>query len=166
MSSDETIEKTVSNSKKEIISNSSLDDLLNWDGNINIVEYVDFPEIGSRPALHVGIRSISSEEMNKYRKAATMEGRSRTGNIIKELDDNFSSKLMLFHAITEPDLSNQSLQQRFNNVKIQRTGNSPANIIDKIFLPGERAKLMDVLFKLSGFEDEETLENKNSDLDL
>ena len=166
MSASEKIGKVVSDSKKDIITNSSLDDLLNWDGKIDIVEYVDFPAVGSRPALHVGVRSISSEEMERYRKAATLEGRSKSGNVIKELDENFSSRLMLFHAVIEPDLSNKSLQQRFNSTKRRGGGISSANIIDKIFLPGERAKLMDILFKLSGFEDEETLENKNNDLDL
>ena len=164
---EQSVAAVVKEGKENIINNSSLDDLLAWDGTINITSYVDLPALaGGRPSLHVNIKSLSSQEMDNYRNIATMEGKNRnTGATIKELDDDFYNRLIIFHSIVEPDLSAKDMQQRFNPA-VPGKSRSPSNIVDKIFLPGEKIELTRRIYELSGFSMEEELEHKVDDSDL
>ena len=161
------ITELVKNEKENIIKNSSLDDLLAWDGTINVTSYVDLPALdGGRPSLHINIKALSSQEMDNYRNIATMEGKNRnTGATIKELDDDFYNRLMIFHGIVEPNLSTKDMQQKFNP-SITGKGRSPSSIVDNIFLPGEKMELTRRIYELSGFSMEEELEHKVGDSDL
>ena len=161
------VTEVIKQEKENIINNSSLDDLLAWDGTINITDHVDLPALdGGRPSLHINIKALSPQEMDSYRNIATMEGKNRnTGATIKELDDDFYNRLIIFHSILEPDLSTKDMQQRFNPA-IPGKSRSPSNIVDKIFLPGEKMELTRRIYELSGFGTEEELEHKVTDSDL
>ena len=149
-------------SKKETINDSTLEALLSWDGAINLIEHVDIPALpGGRPAMRVGIKALSSREMDRCRDIATLTGKHRvTGNTIKETDDDFSNRMIVYTAIIEPDLSHKSLQAKFNK------GKPKADIVDKLFLPGEKMELTRRIYELSGYNMDEDMEHKQDDSDL
>lgn len=152
--------KNVSEGKSKIISNNSLEDLLQWDGSLDIQESIIFDSlVTGRPSLNVRIRALPSEVISKCRATATMKGRNRaTGNITEDLDNEKFQLLVVYNAIIDPDLAGKALQEKFN--KNQAT----YFIIRALFLPGEIDEINSKVFELSGYKFDEDLSDNDVDL--
>ena len=156
-------EDQIEQAKEAEIKESSLSELLNWDGNIEATEKVELKAVGkSRPAISIVIRAISQRELQECNEAATMKGTNpKTGMVQRDFDFFLYRKYLIYKAVVTPDLDDTALQSKFNK------GNMPIIILDKILLPGELDLLADKITELSGFPSMNDIEfEKKSDVDL
>ena len=158
-------EDNIQEGKESVINTSSLSSLLQWDGTIDVKEYMNFPPLGGgRPPLEVKVRALSTDDMDSYRDMSTMTGRNRaTGATIKEIDDDKLQAITIFNAVTSPDLSNEALQTKLNSGNTR----APYLIVNKLFLPGEQREIVNKIYRLSGFKSEDQIEGREtSEVDL
>lgn len=149
---------------EEKVMESSLNNLLRWDGNIVVTGVVNLPELDSgRPALEIAVRSMSSQEMEKIRRQSTTKPNKmskRMGVSEGDLDVSKQRRITIFNGVTDPELYNSNLQRRFNLGSKDMT-----SIVEKLFLPGEQIDIIDKIMELSGIHDEdnegETLEKND-----
>ena len=161
MTGQDNIVDEVQEAKKDIVENSTLQSLLEWDGSIDIKDVMNLPSLpGGRPAISITLRSLTSREMDKYRDLATFKGKNRTGRTIKDVDDDHFQLILLFNAIVEPNLKNASIQSKLN------PSGSPEYIVSRMFLPGEQERMSRRVFEISGFDIDEDIKMKKSDMDL
>lgn len=98
------------------------------------------------------LESISETENDRVKKNATTNRRSKSGNLVKDLDTDKYGALLLARCIKSPDLNNAELQAFYGT-----EGDAPATL-KAMLLAGEYATLTKEVLELNGFnEDEETL---------
>lgn len=124
----------------------ALETLLNWDGNLHVIDKVRIERLG----IDVIIRAASIEEMEKYNKASEIISRTRGGILDRQTDNVKLGRLLVFNCVENPDLRNSRLQEKHNRPE----GKERAEIliVNSLFLPGEIVKIQDDILVLSGFE--------------
>ncbi|GIN39606.1 phage tail assembly chaperone [Heyndrickxia oleronia] len=93
------------------------------------------------------IRSIDSQELNSIKEQAT-HFVGKGVNREEVIDDLEFKKILISKACINPDFNNDDLKQKYGAV-------DAADCVEKSLLPGEIAKLIEEIFKLSGFDDSE-----------
>ena len=145
------------------VSSKSLSDLLTWDGNLELSKTISFEALNNgRPALSVTIRSVTSDELDMFRRQATKVIPARTNRRITQTEEVTDvvkqRRYMVFNAIISPALTDSALQQKFNG-----NSNDMTTIVDRVFLPGEIIELADEIFNLSGIKDDISEEDNNEE---
>lgn len=141
----------------------SLDNLLSWDGALDGTVKLTFDR--KTFELDVKVTNMTNELQKKLEKqSSSMVKDRKSGRIVEEVDEYKFANLQIYNCVVSPDLSNSELQAKFNEA------NKPEGIVDKIFLPGEKVRLIRTIFSLSGFSDVdimdmeiENLVNKSND---
>ena len=151
----------IQQARENQVAQSSLQDLLDWDGTIDVTDTIEFPERNPRPAITVTVRAVSDDEIEECSELATMKATGRNGMPIRDLDYAMYKKLVVYRAVVSPDLSDSVLQEKFNK------GRHYTLILNKLFLPGEQLAMFNRINELSGYPSEDDVEFKTkADSDL
>lgn len=89
-------------------------------------------------------------------RCQTIKVVKRTHQRIKETDFKKFNKLLIFQYVTNPDLRNPKLQKHYGV-----SSAVPEDIVERVFLPGERDALVDAILTLGGYTDDVVEEVKN-----
>lgn len=92
------------------------------------------------------IRSISEEENEVLKKAATIRYKSKTGQRTSDFDPHKYNSALVTSSIVTPDLHNAELQKHYG------TDGSASETIKKMMRPGEYAELQMAIQELNGFD--------------
>ena len=130
--------------------NLSLDNLLSWDGTLD--EYVDMEFPRANFTLYIRVKNLTTDMQRSLEKKSSTMVRNKNGRVEEELDEQKFANLQVYHCVTNPDLSETRLQEKFNQ------NGEPHDIVDKIFLPGEKIMIMKTIFRLSGFNDSDIMD--------
>ncbi|KOP66652.1 phage portal protein [Bacillus sp. FJAT-18019] len=105
---------------------------------------VRFKDADGRP-VPWKLRSITEEENQECRKAATRKVKGKNGVFTPEIDPNdYMAKLMVSSVIF-PDLKNSELQKSYGVLGAE-------SLLRKMLLPGEFAALGEQVQALNGFD--------------
>ncbi|MGG3281723.1 phage tail assembly chaperone [Paenibacillus solani] len=105
---------------------------------------VRFKDADGRP-VPWKLRSITEEENQECRKAATRKVKGKNGVFTPEIDPNdYMAKLMVSSVIF-PDLKNSELQKSYSVLGAE-------SLLRKMLLPGEFAALGEQVQALNGFD--------------
>ena len=136
---------------------TSLESLLAWDGVLENTADIEFKR--ENFTFNVQVKSITNEIENKLEKVCSTPVKDvSTGRVIDEIDEEKLAKLQIYNCTVSPDLSSNELQTKFNS------GSQQYEIVDKLFLPGEKLKLVRLILRLSGFENQDVMESQISNL--
>ena len=91
------------------------------------------------------LRSITEEDNQALRKAATKRSKAKYGQYTSEVDTNEYLAKMVVASVAYPDLKNADLQKSYGVM-----GAEP--LIRKMLLPGEFSSLMEKVQALNGFD--------------
>jgi hypothetical protein len=129
-----------------------------------IVEYDTFAVIrGGKELFSFRVSGVDSETMEKYRNESTKMVKSkRLGGITIPTDFNAAKyHSLLIIAATHPEdkkylWGNKELRDKAGVL-------TPWQLVDKVLRPGEKERVVELIEKLSGFDEENTIETiKNS----
>lgn len=99
-----------------------------------------------RLKTHFTVKALDQTEMTRARDQATIP--TRKGE--KELDGQLFNAVLIAKGCVDPDFSDKALISHYG-------ASDAADCVAKALLPGELAKVLTAIMKLSGFDDEEEL---------
>ncbi|KKO50970.1 phage tail assembly chaperone [Paenibacillus sp. DMB20] len=91
------------------------------------------------------LRSITEEENQECRKAATRKVKGKNGIFTPEVDPNEYMSKLIVASVTFPDLKNSELQKSYGVLGAE-------SLLRKMLLPGEFAALGERVQALNGFD--------------
>ncbi|RCX22960.1 XkdN-like tail assembly chaperone [Fontibacillus phaseoli] len=100
----------------------------------------------SRLKTHFTVKALDQAEMTRARDQATIP--TRKGE--KELDGQLFNAVLIAKGCVDPDFSDKALIAHYG-------ATDAADCVTKALLPGEIAKVLTAIMKISGFDDEEEL---------
>ncbi|GIP55246.1 phage tail assembly chaperone [Paenibacillus vini] len=99
-----------------------------------------------RLKTHFTVKALDQAEMTRARDQATIP--TRKGE--KELDAQLFNAVLIARGCVDPDFADKALIAHYG-------ASDAADCVTKALLPGEIAKVLTAIMKLSGFDDEEEL---------
>ncbi|MBE0335580.1 phage tail assembly chaperone [Paenibacillus sp. 23TSA30-6] len=116
---------------------SRLDALLG--ATTDLQEGVYIPRLGT----DFIVKALDEDTLEKARAQATT-GKDRS------VDESLFNRLLIVKAVADPDLNDKALKDRYE-------ASDAADVVKKALLPGEQARVVQALLKLSGFVDDAKL---------
>lgn len=101
------------------------------------------------------IKALNEEETESLRKRAMIAYRSKTGVTESKLDAAKLTRLLVIAGTVRPDFRAKELCDAYGVI-------DPEQVLGKMLLAGEYAKLSDAILNLSGMGDDVEIEAKNS----
>ncbi|TPR12399.1 phage tail assembly chaperone [Apilactobacillus timberlakei] len=93
------------------------------------------------------IRAINTKELNQLQKdCSTTKRDRRTGQVMKNTDQEMLNNKMVQKALLVPDLTNEELQNSYGTI------GDPMGTLNSMLLAGEYADLVQEIQEVSGFE--------------
>ncbi|MHB0884172.1 phage tail assembly chaperone [Paenibacillus sp. SEL1] len=89
------------------------------------------------------VKALDEDTLEKARAQATT-GKDRS------VDESLFNRLLIVKAVADPDLNDKALKDRYE-------ASDAADVVKKALLPGEQARVVQALLKLSGFVDDAKL---------
>lgn len=99
------------------------------------------------------IKSLSAQEAEVVRKDSTKTHRNKQGQTITELDQAKYGNLLLVRSIVTPDLDNEELQNDYGTLA------KPIDTLQAMLMAGELNHISDRVLKLSGLDEEDSLDD-------
>lgn len=106
-----------------------------------------FKDEKGKPAV-IKLRSITQSENNAIMKRCTIREKNRQGLIVENLDKTKYNSELILACIVEPNFKSPEF------VKAMGVA-SPSDALDKLFLPGEFAKLTDAVLEIMGLSNDD-----------
>lgn len=95
------------------------------------------------------VEAISENDNDKLKKSATKKYRSKSGNIVRDLDTDKYADLLVARCVVEPDLHNAELQAFY------KTEGDPVDTLKTMLLAGEYSEITTKLLEINGFNESE-----------
>ncbi|TPR48177.1 hypothetical protein DY037_07235 [Apilactobacillus micheneri] len=93
------------------------------------------------------IKAINTKELNQLQKdCSTTKRDRRTGQVMKNTDQEMLNNKMVQKALLVPDLTNEELQNSYGTI------GDPMGTLNSMLLAGEYADLVQEIQEVSGFE--------------
>jgi hypothetical protein len=103
------------------------------------------------------IKSLDNDVYGKVQEESTRFVRNRrTGRMEKDIDSPTMSMLVCAYGTTTPSFTSQTVLKRYNAA-------SPRHAVKAALLPGEVDKLAEKILNLSGYDEEDDLEEAGKD---